>query len=207
MSDWSFWDILFGAKKDTKEILREYTRIMDRAIRQLDRDIERVENYEFRATKEMKEKAKLGQVEIVRSKVRECTKYRNYRIKFEELKTQLATQKLKLMEVSNSYEVMNSLKLVTKSMRIFNNKIGFVDMKKIQLDMERQAYTMGLKEEMMGEMTDPTDTEKVDEDELFNQIIEEASLDEKYKLKNIKIGTKKQVEMIELEKRLEDLKK
>jgi charged multivesicular body protein 2A len=209
---------LFGKPKTTKELMREYKRGIERSIRELEREREKMQQTEKKLIADMKKMAKQNQMEAVKIMAKDLVRTRRYVTKFYKMKAQLQAVSLRLTTLSSTQEMTNAMKGVARTMNLMNRQMNLPQMQKIMKDFTQQSEIMDMKEEMIGDMIDDTMGEEGDEEEeegLVSQVLDEIGLDMTGKMgdtsKSKITATKQQEEANgeedDLQARLENLRK
>ena len=73
---------LFGKRKTPEQMLRENQRLLQRSIRDLDRERTRMETQEKKVIADIKKMAKAGQMDAVKVMAKDLVRTRQYIIKF-----------------------------------------------------------------------------------------------------------------------------
>jgi charged multivesicular body protein 2A len=92
---------IFGKEKPLKEVLRENKRMINRAVRELDREKTGLEREEQRLTIEIKKAAKAQQMGSVKIMAKDLVRTRQYITKFIEMRSHLQGCALKLQTVKS----------------------------------------------------------------------------------------------------------
>ncbi|KAL0489208.1 vacuolar protein sorting protein VPS2 [Acrasis kona] len=211
----SIIDMLFGKQKTPKELMREYKRSVERSIRELEREREKMQQQEKKLIADMKRLAKQNQMEPVKIMAKDLVRTRHYVTKFYRMKAQLQAVSLKLTTLSSTAEMTNAMKGVARTMQLMNKQMDLPSMQKIMRDFAQQSEMMDMKEEMVGDMMDDVMAEDGDEDEeegLVAQVLDEIGLDMSGQIGDtpsgkMKSSAKEEAEDDDLQARLEKLKK
>ena len=120
----------FGKKEvPLKDIIRENKRMINRAIRELDREKLNLEREEKRITIEIKKMAKEQQMSAVKIMAKDLVRTRQYITKFIEMRSQLQGCALKLQTVRSHKAMSDAMATTTKAMvsaTVFMSLIVFV---------------------------------------------------------------------------------
>src|SRR5262249_51208181 len=92
--------------KTPAEQLRENKRMLDRAVRELDRERQKIEAQEKQTVANMKKAAKAGQQEACRMMAKDIVRQRAYVTKFYKMRAQLSSVSMQLQTLS-SQQAMN----------------------------------------------------------------------------------------------------
>jgi len=105
---------LFGKRKTPQEILRENQRIINRAIREIEREKNKLQQSEKRVIVEIKKTAKQGQMSAVRIMAKDLVRNRKHVEKLVKMKTQLQTVSLRLQTLKSQAAMAEAMRSVTK---------------------------------------------------------------------------------------------
>lgn len=178
-------EILFGKKKTPREIMREHKRSIERTIRDLDRERERLQMQEKKLIADMKRLAKQNQMDAVKIMAKDLVRTRKYVSKFFKMKAQLQAVSLQLQTVASTQAMTEAMKGTTRAMMVMNKQIDLPAMRAIMQEFMKQNEIMDMKEEFMNDtvdqiMEDETDT--LEEDALVSQVLDEIGLNLKGQL-------------------------
>ncbi len=159
--------------------MREYKRSIDRSIRELDREREKIQMQEKKQISEMKQLAKKNQNEAVRIMARNLVQTRRYITKFHKMKAQLNGISLQITTMSSTAEMTNAMKKAGRCMAMMNKQLNLPEMQKIMKDFAKETEIMDMKEEMVGDAIDGAmegDDDEEEEEALVNQVLDEIGL-------------------------------
>ncbi len=159
--------------------MRENKRIINRAIRELDREKSNLEKQEKKLVADIKKNAKANQMGAVKVLAKDLVRTRNYVTKFIEFRSHLQGVALKL-EVVRSHEAMSSaMKDVTKAMVKLNKQVNVKSLQKIMVEFMKENERSELTGEMMGDAIDDALTEEGDaeaEEAIVGQVLDEIGI-------------------------------
>ena len=136
------------------EQMREQKRILNRAIREVDRERMQLQNSEKKLLAEIKTLAKKGEMNSVKILAKDLVRGRNQVTKFYEIRSQLQAIEMRLQTVKSLNSMGDAIKNVTKSMAKMNKLMNLPKLNEIMREFTRQNEQMGLTEEMMGDAVD-----------------------------------------------------
>jgi len=136
------------------EQMREQKRILNRAIREVDRERMQLQNSEKKLIAEIKTLAKKGEMNSVKILAKDLVRGRNQVTKFYEIRSQLQAIEMRLQTVKSLNSMGDAIKNVTKSMAKMNKLMNLPKLNEIMREFTRQNEQMGLTEEMMGDAVD-----------------------------------------------------
>nr|CAD2196706.1 unnamed protein product [Meloidogyne enterolobii] len=169
-------DFLFGRSKTPQELLRQNKRALDKAMRDLDRERQRLEGTEKKVIADIKKMAKMGQMDSVRIMAKDLVRTRQHVKKFIMMKANIQAVALKVQTLKSQDAMAQAMKGVTRAMRSMNRQLNLPQIQKIMSDFERQSEIMEMKEEMMSDAIDDAMGEG-DEEEETEQVVQQV-LDE-----------------------------
>lgn len=172
-------DALFGRRKTPEQMLRENQRLLNRAIRDLDRERSRMEQQEKRVIADIKKMAKAGQMDAVKIQAKDLVRTRRYIKKFIMMKANIQAVSLKVQTLKSTNAMAQAMKGVTKAMARMNSQLKLPAIQKIMMEFEKQSEIMDMKEEMMNDAVDDVLGEEDDEEEseaIVSQVLDELGL-------------------------------
>ncbi|ELU07506.1 hypothetical protein CAPTEDRAFT_158252 [Capitella teleta] len=170
---------LFGKKKTPQEVLRQNQRALNKAMRDLDRERQRLEQQENKIKIDIKKMANQGQMDAVKIMALDLVRTRNYVKKFIVMKANIQAVSLKLQTLKCTDTMAQAMKGVTKAMVAMNKQLKLPQIQKIMMEFEKQTEIMEMKEEMMNDVIDDTMGEENDEEEseaIVGQVLNELGL-------------------------------
>jgi charged multivesicular body protein 2A len=170
---------LFGKKKTPAEMLRENKRMLDKAIRELDREIMGLQNQEKKIVVEIKKMAKEGQMDAVKVMAKSMVRNRHAVTKMYGLKSQLQAVSLRLATLKSTQAMAEAMGGATKAMRMMNKKLNIPQLQNVMREFERQNERMEMTSDMMGDAVDDAmgDADEEEEsDALVSQVLDEIGI-------------------------------
>jgi charged multivesicular body protein 2A len=170
---------LFGKTKTPQEILREHQRTINRAVRELEREKNKLQQQEKKLVLDIKRTAKQGQMGAVRVMAKDLVRTRKHVEKMIKMKTQLQTVSLRLQTLKSQSAMAEAMRGVTKAMMTMNRQINLPAMQKIMMEFERQSEIMEMKEETIGDTMDDMmddEDEETETDAIVNQVLDEIGI-------------------------------
>ncbi|GLJ42672.1 hypothetical protein SUGI_0884640 [Cryptomeria japonica] len=171
---------LFGKKKSPAELLRENKRMLDKSIREIERERQGLQTQEKKLITEIKKTAKQGQMAAVKVMAKDLIRTRHQITKFYALKSQLQGVSLRIQTLKSTHTMGEAMKGVTKAMRQMNRQMNLPALQKIMQEFERQNERMEMTMEVMGDAIDDAmegDEEEEETEELVNQVLDEIGID------------------------------
>jgi len=171
---------LFGKRKTPAELLRENKRMLDRSIREIERERQGLQAQEKKLITEIKKTAKEGQMGAVKVMAKDLIRTRHQITKFYQLKSQLQGVSLRVQTLKSTQAMGDAMKGVTKAMAQMNRQLNLPGLQKIMQEFERQNERMEMVSEVMGDAIDDAmegDEEEEETEELVNQVLDEIGID------------------------------
>lgn len=187
-------------RETPQEAMRKYKRGLDRTIRDIDRERNKLQTQERKIILEMKKMAKQDQIDSVRIMARDLVRTRKYQQKMYRMRTQIQGVSLRIQTMQSTAQMAGAMKGVMKAMRSMNTKMNIPEMQRVMREFEKQNEMMGMKEEMMNDAIDDVmDDDGAEEEETeleIQKVMDEVGLDFKNKIgvSNAALPTKQQEE-------------
>merc|ERR1719325_421587 len=154
--------------------------MIDRSIRELERERTRLEAQEKKVIADIKKTAKLGQMDAVRVMAKDLVRTRQHIKKFMLMRANMQAVSLKMTTMKSQHTMAQSMKGVTKAMGRMNKSMNMPQIQKIMAEFQKQSEMM----EMKGEMMDDAMTEE-DTDMLVGQILGELGIETQNEMNKI----------------------
>eukprot|EP00892_Ulva_mutabilis_P008332 jgi/Ulvmu1/5871/UM025_0133.1 len=167
---------LFGKKKTPAEMLRENKRLIDKSIREIDRERNSLQTQERKLIEEMKKNAKNGQMDSVKVLAKSLVRNRQYVTKMHGMKANLQAVSLKITTLKSTEAMAKAMAGATKAMGTMNKRMNIPALAKIMKEFERQNAKMDQVEEMMGDAMDDV-FEEGDEEEETDKLVQQVFLE------------------------------
>ncbi|KAL7712322.1 SNF7 family protein [Entamoeba marina] len=139
-------------KKTPQEIAREQKLNISKSIREINREIKRLEREESRLTNDIKKMARAGRSNTVKVMAGDLVKTKKQIDKLQVIVAQLNSTKMKMTEVSSMAAVTEAMTGVTNAMNKVNQATKLPAMQKVVNDFEKQNSELGIKTAMVGDM-------------------------------------------------------
>ncbi|KAL7167824.1 hypothetical protein ACSBR2_038304 [Camellia fascicularis] len=178
---------LFGNRKTPTELLRENKRMLDKSIREIERERQGLQAQEKKLIVEIKKSAKQGQMGAVKVMAKDLIRTRHQVEKFYKLKSQLQGVALRIQTLKSTQAMGEAMKGVTKAMGQMNRQMNLPSLQRIMQEFERQNEKMEMVTEVMGDAIDDAlegDEEEEETEELVNQVLDEIGIDMNSELLN-----------------------
>mmetsp|Transcript_17133 Transcript_17133/g.47124 ORF Transcript_17133/g.47124 Transcript_17133/m.47124 type:complete len:231 (-) Transcript_17133:846-1538(-) len=170
---------VLGKDKPLKEVLRENKRMINRAIRELDREKTSLEREEKRLTIEIKKAAKEGQMGAVKIMAKDLVRTRQYVTRFIEMRSHLQGCALKLQTVKSHHAMSQAMKSTAKAMHKMNKAVDVPAINKMMQDFERENAKTEIMQEIMGDTIDDAlggQENEEEEEAVVNQVLDEIGI-------------------------------
>jgi len=170
---------LFGKRKTPQELLREQQRLVQRSIREIERERMTLQQNEKKTIIEIKKLAKQGQVPAAKILAKDLVRTRNYITKMYTMRAQLQSVSMQLSTMKTTAAMNTAMAGATKAMMRMNKKMDLPAMQKITMEFQKQTEMMGMKEEMINDTLDEMaeDDEDEESEDVINQTLEEIGID------------------------------
>uniref|UniRef100_A0A7E4W4R1 Charged multivesicular body protein 2a n=1 Tax=Panagrellus redivivus TaxID=6233 RepID=A0A7E4W4R1_PANRE len=175
----SFMESIFGRRKTPQELLRQNQRALNKAMRELDRERQRLEGQESKIIADIKKMAKMGQMNSVRVMAKDLVRTRQYVKKFINMRANIQAVSLKVQTLKSQDAMAQAMKGVTRAMQSMNKQLNLPQIQKIMMEFEKQTEIMDMKEEMMGDAIDDAMGDADDEEEteqVVAQVLDELGI-------------------------------
>jgi charged multivesicular body protein 2A len=175
----SLLESIFGRRKTPQELLRQNQRALNKAMREMDRERQRLEQQEKKIIMDIKKMAKMGQMDSVRVMAKDLVRTRQYVKKFIMMKANIQAVSLKVQTLKSQDAMAQAMKGVTRAMQQMNKQLNLPQIQKIMMEFEKQTEIMDMKEEMMGDAIDEAMGEPDDEEEteqVVAQVLDELGI-------------------------------
>jgi len=208
---------LFGKQKTPREVIRENQRLLNRSVREIERERAGLQQQEKKIIVEIKKSAKQGQMGAAKIMAKDLVRTRNQIQKFYKMKTQLQAVSLRMQTLNSNAAMADAMKGVTKAMMRLNRTMNVPAMQQVMMEFERQSEMMDMKEDIMNDCIDGAFNEVEDEEEsdaIINQVLDDLNLNLTTQLVDAPMepsrperGKKELDADFELQSRLDNLKK
>lgn len=170
----------FWNRKTPEQMLRENQRLLNRTIRDLEREKQRLETQEKKVTADIKKQAKAGQMDSVKIMAKDLVRTRQNIKKFMMMKANVQGVSLKIASMKGQQSMATAMKGVTSAMSKMNKQMNLPALQKTMMEFEREMEKMDMKSEVMDEVMDDAmddgETE-ADTENLVNQVLAEIGIE------------------------------
>ena len=173
-------------------MIRENQRTLNRSVRHLDAEYERLSDCETKLVADCKQAAREGHMKMCQVLARDLVRCRVHREKVVIFKSQMGAVSLQLTSMASTHAVAVSMRDVTRTMMAVNRSMKLPAIQKIMMEFQKQSEVMELNQELMddavGNAMSNTDDEQESES-LVNQVLDEIGIDMKDKMVDAPKGT------------------
>ncbi|GMT12961.1 hypothetical protein PFISCL1PPCAC_4258, partial [Pristionchus fissidentatus] len=175
----SVMEFLFGRRKTPAEMLRQNQRALNKAMRELDREKQRMEMQEKKVIAEIKKMAKMNQMDSVKVMAKDLVRTRRYIKKFIVMKANIQAVSLKVQTLKSQEAMASAMKGVTNAMKTMNRQMNLPQIQQIMMEFEKQSEIMDMKEEIIGDAIDDAlgdETDDAESEQIVNQVLDELGI-------------------------------
>uniref|UniRef100_A0A8U7P8G7 Charged multivesicular body protein 2A n=2 Tax=Passeriformes TaxID=9126 RepID=A0A8U7P8G7_CORMO len=163
-------ELLFGRRKTPEELLRQNQRALARAVRELDRERQKLEAQEKKIIVDIKKMAKQGQMDAVRVMAKDLVRTRRYVRKFIAMRANVQGVALRVQTLKSNSAMASAMRGVTRAMATMNRQLKLPQIQRILLEFQKQSELMDMKEELMNDAIDDALGDEDDEDERWGHL-------------------------------------
>lgn len=150
--------------------------MLDKSIRELDRERMNLQSQEKKLISEIKKMAKQNQMGAVKVMAKDLVRTRHSITKFYGLKSQLQGVSLRMQTLKSTQAMADAMRGVTKAMSTMNKQLNLPSLTNIMREFERQNEKMESTTETMGDAIDDAmafEGEEEESEELVSQVLDE----------------------------------
>ena len=173
-------EFLFGKRKTPEEILRENKRSIDRAIRDLEREKDRMEQQEVKLKNEIRKNAKANQMDSVKIMAKDLVRTKSQIKKFNLMKANLQAISLKTATLKSQNSMAQAMRGVTQGLVRMNRQMNLPQIQRIIQEFQKQTDMVDMKEEMINDVMDDVfeeDTDEQESEQVVNQVLDELGIE------------------------------
>lgn len=167
---------LWGSKIDIKDELNKNKRAVSKAIREVDREIHKLELEESKLLKEVRNSIEKGYNESAKIFSRDILKVRKQMEKLNLARSQLMGAELRLTSIKSQIQVNNALTDLNSVMGKVNESTELTKIQSILRNFAKESDKIDVKEDMINDSIDVAFGNEVtieDEEELIKKIYDE----------------------------------
>jgi len=155
---------IFGQQKTFKEIVREQKRMVDKSMRELERERAGLEKTEKKLIMDIKKAAKDEKnMKAVQIMAKDLVRIRKNQTKFVSMVAQLRAVSLQMTEMKSTMALQDSMRSATRAMMVMNRRMNLPALQRIMIEFQKQTEQMEMKQEIMSDAVE--DALDDDEDE------------------------------------------
>jgi len=170
---------MLNKEKPLKEVMRENKRMINRAVRELDREKVGLEREEKRLTMEIKKAAREQQMQSVKIMAKDLVRTRQYITKFIEMRSHLQGCALKLQTVKSHQAMAEAMGTTAKAMAKMNKAVNVTAITKMMAEFEKENAKTEMMQEILGDTIDEglqgEDNEE-EEERIVSQVLDEIGI-------------------------------
>lgn len=154
--------------------------MINKAIRELDREIKNLEREQKKFETELKKAAKKNEVKAARLIAKDIVRARANISRFMEMRSTLNGVSMKLLTIKSHDAMSNAMKGVTKAMTKMNKMNNVPALQKLMTDFMRENEKSDMTQEVIADTLDDAFDEEgaLEEEELIvNQVLDELGID------------------------------
>ncbi|PVV00722.1 hypothetical protein BB560_004883 [Smittium megazygosporum] len=182
-------DYIFGKQKTPQQQIREAQRLLNRSMREIDREISRIDASQKQTESQIRQYATKGNTAACRVSAKDLVRLRRHRHQLYSLRTQLYGLNLRITTLSTNHQLAVSMQGATKAIKSMNSKVQLPKMQQLLVEFEKQSEVMNMKQEMVADGLDDAFEELSDdeeqEDEIVQQILDEIGIQASMKLNSV----------------------
>ena len=170
-----------GQSKPTlEEQMRANKRMINRSIRELDRERNSLAAQEKKIIADIKLAAKNNQISSVKIMARDLVRTRKYQSKFYEMKSHLQGVQLRMQTIKSTEAMARSMAGATKAMTALSKQLNIPGLTQILQEFQQETEKLGITQEVMGDTIDDVLGEVGDieqEEMVVAQVLDEIGID------------------------------
>lgn len=168
-----------GNRMSLQEQMRQNKRVINKAIREIDRERVALEREQQRLERDIKKLAKQNEMAALRVLAKDLVRTKQYISKFHVMKSNLQSLSLKMQTMKTTHEMGLAMGKMTKAMKRMNKKMNVQTINKLVMEFEREGQKQEMNAEMMEDAIDMAfegDQTEEEEDAIVNQVLEEIGV-------------------------------
>ncbi|GBG31490.1 Charged multivesicular body protein 2a [Hondaea fermentalgiana] len=167
-----------GNRMTLQEQMRANKRVINRAVREMDRERAALEREQAKLERDIKKLAAKGEMQAVRVMAKDLVRTKQYISKFHVMRSNLQSLSLKMQTIKTQHEMGLAMGKMTKQMKRMNKKMNAASLSKMVREFEMENEKVGLTEEMMNDVMDDAfdEGDEEEEDAIVNQVLDEIGV-------------------------------
>lgn len=170
-----------GQSKPTlAEQMRANKRMINKSIRELERERSNLASQEKKIIQDIKTAAKNNQMSSVKIMAKDLVRTRKYMSKFYEMKSHLQGVQLRMQTMKSTEAMARSMAGATKAMTALSKQLNIPSLTAILQEFQQENEKLGITQEVMGDTIDEVLGEAGDieqEEMVVNQVLDEIGID------------------------------
>jgi len=170
---------LFGRRQTPNEIIKEHQKMIRKSIREIEREMRKLETSCKQITNETRKVATQGKMNEARMMARDLVRTRKHIERMYRMKTQLTAVNLRVQTIKSQNAMTEAMRGVTRAMLSMNRQINLPGLQQIMMEFERQSEFMDMKEESINDTMEEMyedDNEEEETDDIINQVLDEIGI-------------------------------
>lgn len=171
---------IFGTRATPHELLRKNQAAVNRVLRELEREKQKMAQQESKLITEIRRMAKEGRGEAVKILIKDLIRSRSYVKKFNMMKANFRAISMKILTFRSYNSMLETMNAITMALRAMNRHFHLPQLQKILHDLETEYDVSEVKESMVRHEIDNVFGEDDDDEEseaVMNNILDELGLD------------------------------
>ncbi len=170
-----------GQSKPTlEEQMRANKRMINKSVRELDRERNALVTQEKKIIADIKAAAKNNQIKSVKIMAKNLVRNRSYQTKFYEMKSHLQGVQMRMQTIKSTEAMARSMAGATKAMTSLSKQLNLPSLTAILQEFQAETEKLGITQEVMGDTIDEVMGEVGDLDQeemVVNQVLDEIGID------------------------------
>jgi charged multivesicular body protein 2A len=170
-----------GQSKPTlDEQMRANKRMINKSVRELDRERNALVVQEKKIIADIKAAAKNNQMKSVKIMAKNLVRNRSYQTKFYEMKSHLQGVQMRMQTIKSTEAMARSMAGATKAMTALSKQLNLPSLTAILQEFQEETEKLGITQEVMGDTIDNVMGEvgDIDQEEMVvNQVLDEIGID------------------------------
>ena len=168
------------SKPTLEEQMRANKRMINKSIRELDRERNNLAAQEKKIIMDIKNAAKNNQLSSVKIMAKDLVRTRKYMSKFYEMRSHLQGVQLRMQTIKSTEAMARSMAGATKAMTALSKQLNLPSLTAILQEFQQENEKLGITQEVMGDTIDDVMGEVGDieqEEMVVNQVLDEIGID------------------------------
>jgi len=169
----------FGNRQTSKEIVKEHQKIINKAVREIEREKNKLQRCETKIIADIKKTANEGQMGAARIMAKDLTRTRKHVERMYKMKTGLQAASSRIQTAKSGDAISVAAKGITDAMIHANGSIDLPSLERIAVEFQKQNEIMNLKEETVGDTLDEmweSDDEEAETDDILNRVSDDIGI-------------------------------